>query len=131
MSKGGPCCCRVLVEAVGGVALGAVGITCPLVAVVGPALPCDFLHLVARVGIRLILCSAGEVVCEGGQCTLRAVAIAGGGAVTQGHCGTPAEVIVGVGGQVVFGILDGWSAGRCCSRCRWHSSGPHCCLRLA
>lgn len=107
MSKGGPCCCRVLVEAVGGVAFGAVGITRPLVAVVGPALPCDFLHLVARVGIGLVLCGAGEVVCEGGQCTLRAVGIAGGGTVTQGHCGTPAEVIVGVGGQVDrAGFLD-------------------------
>ncbi len=64
------------------------------------------IHLVTRVGIRLILCGAGEVVCESGHCTLGAVAITGGGAVTQGHRSTPAEVIVGVGGQVVFGILD-------------------------
>ena len=99
--------CRVLVEAVGGVAFGAVGITRPLVTVVGPALPCDFLHLVTGVGIGLVLCGAGEVVCEGGKCILGAVTIAGGGAVTQGHCGTPAEVIVGVGRQVDrAGFLD-------------------------
>ncbi len=85
MSKRSTGGCRVLVEAVGGVALGAVGIARPLVAVVGPALPCDFLHLVAGVGVGLVLCGAGKVVCEGGQCTLGAVGIAGGGAVTQGH----------------------------------------------
>ena len=111
MSEGGASGGRVLVEAVGGVAFGAVGIARPLVTVVGPALPCDFLHLVARVGGGLVLCGAGEVVCEGGQCTLGAVGIAGGGAVTQGHRGTPAEVIIGVGRQVDrAGFLDrGWT----------------------
>ena len=65
------------------------------------------IHLVTRVGIRLILCGAGEVVCESGHCTLGAVAITGGGAVTQGHRSTPAEVIIGVGRQVDrAGFLD-------------------------
>ena len=48
-------CGGVLVQAVGGVALGAVGVARPLVQVVGPALAHDFLHGVAGVGRGLVL----------------------------------------------------------------------------
>ncbi|SFU29733.1 hypothetical protein SAMN05216339_101213 [Nitrosomonas eutropha] len=97
----------VLVEAVGGVALGAVGITRPLVQIIGPALACDFLRLVTGVAVGLILRGPCQVVSEAGKCTLGAVGIAGGSTVTQRYCGTTAEVIPGVGGQVDrAGFLD-------------------------
>ncbi|SFU29809.1 hypothetical protein SAMN05216339_101217 [Nitrosomonas eutropha] len=107
MREGGPCCCGVLVEAVGGVALGAVGITRPLVQIIGPALACDFLRLVTGVAVGLILRGPCQVVSEAGKCTLGAVGIAGGSTVTQRYRGTTAEVIPGVSGQVYgAGFLD-------------------------
>ena len=68
-------------QVVGAVALGAVGVACPLVQVVGPALAHDFLHGVAGVGEGLVLRGAGEVVAEAGERALGAVAVAGGGDV--------------------------------------------------
>ncbi len=107
MSEGGASSGCVLVEAVGGVVICSIGIPRPLVTVIEPALARDFLHLVAGVGVGLILCGSGEVMGEAGKCTLGAVAIAGSGAVTQGYRGAPGEVVEGVGRQVDrTGFLD-------------------------
>ena len=67
MGERGAGCGGVLVQAVGGVALSAVGVARPLVQVVGPALAHDFLHGVAGVGEGLVLRGAGQVVREAGE----------------------------------------------------------------
>jgi len=56
-----------LVQAVGGVALGAVGVARPLVQIVGPALAHDFLHGVAGVGGSLVLRGAGQTPVPSGR----------------------------------------------------------------
>ena len=89
----------VLVEAVGGIAPGAVGVTDPLVAVVSPAVSFDVLGLVAGISPGIVLGGAGQVLREAGQGGLGVVAIAGGGAVAQGDGGPPRQVVVGVAGQ--------------------------------
>ena len=97
----------VLVEAVGSVVPGAIGIACPLIQIIGPALACDFLRLVTGVAVGLILRGPCQVVSEAGKCTLGAVGIAGGSTVTQRYRGTTGEVVPGVSGQVDrAGFLD-------------------------
>ena len=56
----------VLVQAVAGVAAGAVGVTGPLVAVVRPAGRLDVLHLVAGVAPGVVLGGAGQVLGQAG-----------------------------------------------------------------
>jgi len=88
-----------LVQAVGGVAAGAVGVAGPLVAVVGPAGRFDVLHLVAGVAPGVVLGGAGQVLGQAGQRRLGVVTGDGGGAVTQGDGGAPRQVVVGVAGR--------------------------------
>ena len=95
-----------MVQAVGGVAPGAVGVAGPLVAVVGPAGRLDVLHLVAGVAPCVVLGGAGQVLGETGQRRLGVVTVAGGGTVTQGDGGTPRQVVVGIAGQADGAVLQ-------------------------
>jgi hypothetical protein len=70
-----------------------------LVAVVSPAGGFDVLHLVTGVAPGVVLSGAGQVLGEAGQRRLGVVAVAGGGAVTQGDGGAPRQVVVGVAGR--------------------------------
>jgi hypothetical protein len=97
---------RVLVQAVGGVVASTVGVAGPLVAVVGPAGRFDVLHLVAGVAPGVVLGGAGQVLGQAGQGRLSVVAVAGGGAVTQGDGGAPRQVIVGIAGQADGAVLQ-------------------------
>ncbi|MDZ4057868.1 MAG: hypothetical protein U0989_03575, partial [Azonexus sp.] len=47
-----------------------------------------------------VLGGAGQVLGQAGQRRLAGIAVAGGGAVTQGDGGAPRQVVVGVAGQV-------------------------------
>jgi len=86
-----------LVQAVSGVAAGAVGVAGPLVAVVSPAGRFDVLHLVAGVAPGVVLGGAGQVLGQAGQRRLGVVTVAGG---------TPRQVVVGIAGQADGAILQ-------------------------
>ncbi|MDZ4097809.1 MAG: hypothetical protein U1E13_03805 [Methylophilaceae bacterium] len=64
------------------------------------------MHLVAGVAPGVVLGGAGPGVGQAGQRRLGVVAVAGGGAVTQGDGGAPRQVIVGVAGQADRAVLQ-------------------------
>jgi hypothetical protein len=109
-----------------------------LVAVVGPAGRFDVLHLVAGVAPGVVLGGAGQVLGEAGQRRLRGIAVAGGGAVTQGDGGAPRQVIVGIAGQADGAVLqqrgrpvEGVIAGRDVERGGFRPGGAGARPRLA
>ncbi|MDZ4057903.1 MAG: hypothetical protein U1D69_13280, partial [Polynucleobacter sp.] len=61
---------------------------------------------VAGVAPGVVLGGAGQVLGEAGQGRLRGIAVAGGGAVTQGDGGAPRQVVVGVAGQADRAVLQ-------------------------
>jgi hypothetical protein len=71
----------VLVEPVGSIALGPVGVTGPLVGVVAGSGGDDLLRLVSRVGPGVVLGGARKVVRQAGKRRLVVVPVADGGAV--------------------------------------------------
>ncbi|WP_198140822.1 hypothetical protein [Nitrosospira sp. NpAV] len=68
-----------MVEAVGGVSLGAIGVARPLVGIVAPGMVRDLLRLVAGIGPGVVLCRARQVVGQAGERRLAIVPVAGGG----------------------------------------------------
>ena len=88
----------VLVEAVGGAALGGIG-KVPVALRVERVGRGDFAALVADVAEAQVVGGAGKVVCEVGQVPLRVIAVRAGRTVAKGEGGAPGEVVPGVGGQ--------------------------------
>ena len=90
--------CRVLVQAIAGVAGGGIGLggARPFVQGVGPGALGDLLGLVAGIGVVDVLAGTCQVMRQAREAALVAVAVAGGGAVAQGDVGAPGQVIVDV-----------------------------------
>jgi hypothetical protein len=96
----------VLVQPVGRVAPGPRRGPAPLVqVVVGPGSALELAQLVARVRVPHLLRRRRQEVLQVDQGALGVIAALDGGAVAQRHLGAPAQVIVGVAGQIEVAVF--------------------------